>query len=127
MPESKEPVSGPLPATVSRREGLLHSFEAAWQRGERPQIDGLLTPTDASDSGLLFDLIGMDLEYRLKAGEVARVEDYLRRYPTLKEGGPRLLEIIVREFTCRRALRPSLMAAEYLRRFPQHAAQLRTL
>src|SRR5262245_36933504 len=58
-------------------------FEAAWRAGQRPRIDDHLPASGANRQALLAELVLTDLEYRLKAGEPARVEEYLRRYPEL--------------------------------------------
>src|SRR5262245_66519273 len=64
------------------REEVLDRFEEDWRRGPRPELDDF-RPVGPPDERLLAELVHTDLEYRLKAGEPARVEDYLRRYPEL--------------------------------------------
>jgi WD40 repeat protein len=124
--EAREPTSGSSQARA-RRESLVEAFAAAWERGERPALDQFLVRANAAETGLLFDLAQADLQWRLEAGEKVRVEDYMRRYPRLSEGGPRLLELIARELAWRREAEPGFSADEYLKRFPQFAAELRPL
>src|SRR5262249_9575922 len=73
---------------------------------------------------LLPELVHADLEFRLKAGESVRVEDYLRRYPGLSSDAQILVGLLAAEFTLRRRLEPELTFDDYRQRFPQHAAEL---
>src|SRR5262249_39344468 len=73
---------------------------------------------------VLVELIHIDLEYRLKAGEPARVEDYLTRAPSLREQPEIVLELLAAESELRRRTEPALGLAEYQARFPQLADRL---
>jgi serine/threonine protein kinase len=127
MPDSKPPTPARDSDEWAARESLFEAFEAAWQRGERPSIDAFLPRTDPVDHGLLFDLAQADMEWRLKAGEPARVEAYLARYPVLRESEVPLVEWIAQEFAWRSVREPGISAGEYLERFPQFAANLASL
>jgi tetratricopeptide (TPR) repeat protein len=67
-----------------RRERVVRQFEDAWRSGPRPNIDALLGAGPAPRD-LLVELVHAELELRHRAGEPARVEEYLRRYPELGE------------------------------------------
>ena len=67
-----------------RLEEILERFEAAWRRGEHPLLDDYLAGVEAERGALLVELVHEELELRLKAGEPARVEEYLERYPELR-------------------------------------------
>jgi serine/threonine-protein kinase len=59
-------------------------FEAAWQAGQRPDLEAYLA--DAQEplrSALLRELIALDIEYRRRAGESPSLEDYRDRFPEL--------------------------------------------
>jgi WD40 repeat protein len=105
-------------------EGAIKRFEAAWQRGEAPAIDAYLPPANGPRRALLIELAHIDLEFRLKAGEAARVEEYLARYPELAADPGALVELIAAEFEQRRRGEPGLALNEYVRRFPPHAEAL---
>jgi predicted ATPase len=109
-----------LPSTTdwTALKGAVKRFEDAWRNGPRPAIDDHLTD-DSLRSRLLVELVHIDLELRLKAGESARAEEYLARYPEL--GGSRLvaLDLIAAEYELRRRRTPGLSLDEYLRRFPE--------
>src|SRR5262249_23561520 len=66
----------------------------------------------------------IDLELRLKAGEAARVEEYLARYPELAGDRAATLGLIAAEHELRRRREPGLALEEYLRRFPPYRADL---
>jgi hypothetical protein len=65
-----------------------------------------------------------DLEYRLKDGEPARVEDYLNRFPELKSDPEAELELITAELRLRRRREPGLALDEFLACFPRYEAEL---
>src|SRR5262249_57971683 len=75
------------------RERRARAFEVAWQQGQRPAIEDYL-PTGHGRRAVLLELVHTDLEYRLAAGEPARVEGYLERYPELAGDPPGLLRPI---------------------------------
>jgi serine/threonine protein kinase/formylglycine-generating enzyme required for sulfatase activity len=106
--------------SVTRLEQIIATFEEAWQRGERPAIDAHLPSAEAVRRSVLVELVHADLEYRLKAGEAARVESYLERYPELAADGDAVAGLIAAEYALRRRTEPELSTAEYLERFPQH-------
>ena len=83
------PASGLSTAAWQRRLNVLESFEQAFQRGERPNIENYLVGAqdDTERRGLLVDLVHADLELRMKAGEAVPAEVYLERYPELRDAG----------------------------------------
>jgi WD40 repeat protein/predicted Ser/Thr protein kinase len=68
-------------------EQIVEQFERAWRSGQRPVLDDYLA-RGGDRPGLLKQLVLADLECRLKAGEAARVEEYLTRYPQLVDELP---------------------------------------
>jgi WD40 repeat protein len=103
----------------------LRLFEAAWQNGQRPDIDDYLHNPEAERRALLIELVHEDLEFRLRAGEPARVETYWHRYPELCASPAVAVEFIVAEHDLRRLLGEAPALQEYLGRFPEHAEALR--
>src|SRR5439155_13592696 len=87
------------------------------QRGERPAIDNYLA-AGADRSALLVELVHVDLEYRLKAGETARVETYLQHYPELSLKRGVVLDLMTAEYLLRRREDAAVTMAEYAQRFP---------
>src|SRR4051812_38511937 len=104
-------------------EDVIRRFEDAWQGEARPEIRAFL-PTGAGRTRLLTELVHVELEYRLRAGEPARVEEYLARYPELADDRAGLLELISAEHEFRRRREPGLTLGEFLRRFPDYRGEL---
>jgi hypothetical protein len=104
-------------------EELCRRFEDAWAHG-RPSLDRYLPPPGPARWPALVELVHIDLEVRLKAGEVVRVEKYLRCHPELAGERAVVLELIAAEYRLRRRHEPGLAAAEFLARFPQYRANL---
>src|SRR5687768_16338553 len=80
----------------------LTRFENAWREGPRHEIDDYLPIGDPLESRMLIELVHIDLELRLKAGETARVEEYLARYPELTGDRTIALGLIAAEHALRR-------------------------
>src|SRR5215211_3293246 len=104
-------------------EDVIRRFEDAWQGRARPEIVAYL-PTGPGRARLLAELVHVDLEYRLRAGEAARVEEYLARYPELTDDRVVMLELIAAEHELRRRRDPGLALSEFSRRFPEYRAEL---
>jgi hypothetical protein len=76
---------------------------------------------------VLVELIHSELEFRLRGGEVARVEDYLRRYPEIAAWEAVVADLLTAEFRQRRRFDPSHNGEDYHQRFPDHATLLNRL
>src|SRR4051812_26030489 len=85
----------------NRLERILERFEDAWRRGEQPALEPFLAEAEPAERAiLLFELVHEDLDYRLRAGQPARVEDYLRRFPELERTPEHVVELITGEYRC---------------------------
>jgi hypothetical protein len=69
-------------------------------------------------------LAHIDLERRLKAGEEARAEAYLERFPALAADPSLAVALVLREYGLRRRLGPAVSRREYLARFPRYEREL---
>src|SRR6516164_5826416 len=122
------PGPGPVPALPAADwlalKDAVRRFENAWRQGPRPLIDDFLPSDGPERSRVLIELVHIDLELRLKAGETARVEEYLARYPELAGDRVVVLDLIAAEHELRRRREPGLALDEYLSRFPQYRAEL---
>jgi eukaryotic-like serine/threonine-protein kinase len=114
-------LSGEIPADW---EAIVRRFERAWQAQGRPDIEEYLPAARPVNTRLLFELVHVDLDFRLRHGEPARVEAYLERYPPLGRDRAALLELIVAEYVLRRCWQAGAARDEYLRRFPQYLSEL---
>jgi serine/threonine-protein kinase len=104
---------------------VVKDFEDAWRLGKQPAIEDYLHEAGAERSALLRELALVDLERRLKAGQPARVEAYLKRFAPLAGEPQGVLDLISLEFEQRRRKEhvPTLRA-EILGRFPAHRRAL---
>jgi hypothetical protein len=101
----------------SHLEDAIHHFEDAWRAGQRPRIDELLAEVDETERRTsLLELVHIDLEFRLKAGEAARVEVYLAKYPELAGNAHVAWDLIRAEYRLRKALDAGVSLQEYARR-----------
>jgi hypothetical protein len=124
--ETSPPDLTPTGDIIFDPEPALERFEEAWQRGPRPALEQYLPPEGhIGRGGLVLELVKIDLEYRLRAGDEAPlVSMYLRLYGAELHVTDQL-ELIELEYQMRwKRGEPGLSRLEYLRRFPQHAAEL---
>src|SRR5262249_34902660 len=80
MLSEPEPVLPPRAEDWAALKEAIQRFEHAWRQGPRPRIDDFLSAENLLRSFVLIELVHIDLELRLKAGETARVEEYLAHY-----------------------------------------------
>jgi predicted ATPase len=107
----------------SALEHVIKRFVAAWRQGGRPAFDEALAAGGRRHE-LLVELAHTELELRLKAGEPARTEEYLARYPELADDGAAAVELIATEYDLRRRAEPHLKPDEFVGRFPQYRGEL---
>ncbi|MCI0700947.1 MAG: protein kinase [Planctomycetia bacterium] len=105
-------------------ESVIRRFEDAWREHERPDISSHI-PSDSPHAWrVLVELVHIDLEFRLRAGDFARTEDYLARFPVLLD--PELMiDLLAAELALRNRHDPPAWPEEFYLRFPEHIAQLR--
>ena len=124
MPSQPDHLLPPLAEDWSALKDAARRFEHALRQGYGPAIEDYLPAADPLRSRVLIELVHIDLELRLKAGDAARVEDYLARHPVLASDRAAALELIAVEHELRRRREPDLALDEYLHRFPQYRAEL---
>ena len=69
------------PADARRIDLVCDRFESAWQAGPPPQVEDYLDVDTALRSVLLRHLLLLDWEYRRRAGDDPRPEEYHQRFP----------------------------------------------
>jgi len=114
------PISGETFASVD--ETARRRFESAWRNGRTPVIEDHIPPIDdARYLSTLEELIHIDLEMVWKAngrnGTALKVEDYLLRFPILKDHSV-LVRLIEQEIRVRQKYGEPPSAAELTFRFP---------
>ncbi|HLN28584.1 MAG TPA: protein kinase [Gemmataceae bacterium] len=124
-----EPLAGNQTPTTGLTwlEEIIGRFENAWRHGQSPAIENYLPDDQARRTRALVELVYIDLELRLKAGEAVRVESYLERYPQLTETPDLVVVLVQAEYALRQRTEPTLTFAEYFERFPQYQDQLQQL
>jgi tetratricopeptide (TPR) repeat protein len=79
---------------LDRVEDLCNSFERQWRLGDRVAIEDLLADTSGLQRSIsLRELLALELESRLLAGERPAPAEYLRRFPAHSE----IIDLIFRE------------------------------
>jgi eukaryotic-like serine/threonine-protein kinase len=68
---------------------------------------------------VLVELAHEDLEYRIRSGEEARTEDYLRRFPELQNHRAAKIDLVLAEFKLRQCFATPCPIDEFLARFPE--------
>ena len=104
--------------TARGLESLLDRFDALWQDGTPPPIRQFAPAVHPQRDRLLLELSLIDLEYRLKADEEIRVEDYTRDFPVFAVHSEMLIELIVCEFQQRLKTDSEPEVSEFVDRFP---------
>jgi tetratricopeptide (TPR) repeat protein len=125
--ESRSPGDTPFadspPAGV---DAYVDSFDRAWQEGQTPEVDDFLPSGDHPLKRRILEMLLLaDLEHRLEAGQAARVEAYLQRYPELAADASLVIDLLMWERVVRRRKEPNLSLGEYAQRFPHLQADLR--
>ncbi|WP_254508371.1 serine/threonine-protein kinase [Anatilimnocola floriformis] len=110
--------------TWSGCEALIREFEKAWRDGPPPQISDFLIGGEVQGNLVLRELLHVDLEYRVKAGQRTCVEFYLERFPEFALDPNEVLDLIAAEYEFRRRNESNLDQSEYLRRFPDFGARI---
>ena len=102
-----------------RIDAVIDDFEQEWRSRRRPDIGPFLERvSEGNRLAVLRELVPLELEYRLRAGESARVEEYLSRFPAPQAEEAETLELIALEYRVRLDCAERLTVAEYLERFP---------
>jgi serine/threonine protein kinase len=97
---------------------LAEAYETKWTVGGDLTIDEFLPTNEPIRSSVLWELLLVDLELRLKAGLEPRVESYLNDFPEIKNQPQPLAKFIQAEFQLRSRREPGLDSNEYRARFP---------
>jgi tRNA A-37 threonylcarbamoyl transferase component Bud32 len=100
-------------------------FWELWQQGPPPDLAGFLERVGPLPPLDLAAVLRVDQRQRWLVGERPTAESYLRDHPGAGADGEAALDLIYGEFLLREELGEAPVLAEYLRRFPEHAAPLR--
>lgn len=108
---------------------VIREFNAAWKNGRQPVVASYLNRVSGASAAdrvvLAADLIRIDLEHRLRSGEVRLVEEYLHDIPELLDADHELVALLIDEHEMRIESGQTVSLDEYARRFPEHLETLR--
>lgn len=110
--------------TLGGLSSIIERFEQAWKQGEQPKIEEFLPDNPADRRLVLIELVHIELEFRLKSGEPARVEEYVGRISEFSGDDNAIVDLLARELELRRRHEPNLTPDEYRRRFPNLSGQI---
>lgn len=69
-------------SALQRIDGVCDQFEEGWRKGDHPRIEDYLAEAPEGErTDLLGQLLKLELELRVKAGERVTVEQYRERFP----------------------------------------------
>ncbi len=101
-------------------DALADAFEEECRAGTPPEMEAYLKRVDVKDRcSLLTELVKLDLEYRLRASEQRRVEQYLSQHPSLSDRAETIVDLIALEYRVRQDRAERVAVAEFLERFPE--------
>ncbi|MDA0836020.1 MAG: serine/threonine-protein kinase [Planctomycetota bacterium] len=83
---------------------IVKTYKSACGSGSYPNIDRYVPADKSLHLAVLVELIRVDLEFRLKAGESVSVDDYLRRYSELEHQHQIITQLNAAENQIRRQL-----------------------
>ncbi len=107
----------------SEHEELIARFEQQWIAGESPEIEAFL-PADRSRMAVLVELVTAEVEFRFKAGDDPRLEQYLLRFPELVTRKELAIRLAKEEFRRRRGRNEIVQIDDFALRFPALAPEL---
>jgi hypothetical protein len=125
-PESSRAPDPASTAAWREREAIIARFEEAWSHGPSLSLRDFLPGDGALRAPVLVELVHIDLERRLKAGERVRIEAYLQDFPELTADRTIVLDLIRTEFLLRGRQGPCALE-EYQQRFPERWPDSRAL
>jgi hypothetical protein len=130
MPHNRSTTNGPRASIREEIDRCAEAFQDALNRGQWPSVEDFL-PSSPDAAMVLVELVHVELEFRLKRGERARVEEYLARYPQLAGDAAIVVDLAAAEYEFWRRRERTLNWESYAQRFSAcrdiHAGQLRAV
>jgi WD40 repeat protein len=113
------PLSGIGPGDPSQRLASL------WHQGQQPAVDEFLAQAEISDPALVTSVLRVDQRERRRLGQWIPAESYLNAFPAVRNDPEKAMDLVFAEYMLREELGEAPTLAEYARRFPQYADQLK--
>src|SRR5262245_24187547 len=106
-------------------ESWLVDFDLSWAEGRLAARAGELPPGSPLRQLALVEMAKIDIERQWQHGRRPCVEDYLRDYPELGTADTVPADLIGAEYEVRRQFGAAADPADFARRFPRRADELR--
>ena len=82
-----------------RIDRICRQFESDWTGGKSPSVEQCLVEVPPHDvAPLLADLMAVEIELRLQAGDIPRVTEYLQRFPDVGSQVTRVFDEVVADY-----------------------------
>ncbi len=96
-----------------------------WRQGQQPRVADFLEQAGVRDPEEIVMALRVDQAERRRLGQWVPAEDYLDAFPAVRDHAASAIDLIFAEYLLReeQGERPPL--EEFLRRFPQHAEELK--
>ena len=96
-----------------------------WRQGQQPRVADFLEQTGVRDPEEIVMALRVDQVERCRLGQWVPAEEYLDAFPAVRDHAPSAIDLIFAEYLLleEQGERPPL--EELLRRFPEHADELR--
>ena len=112
----------PEPATSTTPAA---QFQALWLQGGIPDLASFLESQSKLSNAELVAILRIDQAEHWRALDRQHSEAYLARFPAIANESEAALDLIYAEYLLRKKFGPPPTIAEFVARFPRHAAQLR--
>ncbi|MDA0833716.1 MAG: protein kinase [Planctomycetota bacterium] len=101
-----------------RLNQILQQYESDSEAGSSPDISQYIPPDQRLRLPVMVELVLTDLEYRYKADESKRLEDYVQSFPDLLNERETFKQLISAEYELRNNRNEIVFPCEYRDRFP---------
>jgi hypothetical protein len=108
-------------------EALLAGFEGSWDDRRLAVLAGQIPPDSPLRRPALREMVKIDLRRQWQGGRQPVLEAYLHFYPELGSRDTVPADLVYAEFTARRRRGARAELADFARRFPRQAGELRAL
>jgi hypothetical protein len=113
---------GPAPPDDADPARRLWSL---WRQGQEPRVADFLDQAGVRDPEEIVMALRVDQAERCRLGQWVPAEEYLGAFPAVRDHAASAIDLIFAEFLLREERGEQPPLEEFLRRFPQHADELR--
>ncbi len=96
-----------------------------WQQGQQPRVADFLVQAGVRDPEEIVMALRVDQTERCRLGQWVPAEEYLAAFPAVRDDPAATVNLVFAEFLLREEQRERPPLEEFLRRFPEHADELR--